>query len=84
MNSLRRHYLLSNRHQYCATCDKSFDSALALRIHNEHATYHRDERNEDEDTLAEANLPDLSTRSEENVCYPLRAYVLFNLYHACL
>ncbi|KAJ3892384.1 hypothetical protein GG344DRAFT_45564 [Lentinula edodes] len=51
MNSLRRHYLLSNRHQYCATCDKSFDSALALRIHNAHATYHRDERNEDEDTL---------------------------------
>ncbi|KAJ4475568.1 hypothetical protein J3R30DRAFT_3294496 [Lentinula aciculospora] len=51
LNSLRCHYLWSNRHHYCATCDRSFDSPLALKIHNDHATFHRDERNEDEDTL---------------------------------
>ncbi|KAJ3777297.1 hypothetical protein FB446DRAFT_634394 [Lentinula raphanica] len=51
LNSLRRHYILSNRHNYCATCDTSFATPLALKIHLEHATFHRDLRNETEDTL---------------------------------
>ncbi|KAJ3968741.1 hypothetical protein EV361DRAFT_399857 [Lentinula raphanica] len=51
LNSLRRHFILSTRHNYCATCDTSYDTPLALKIHLEHATFHRDLRNEIEDTL---------------------------------
>ncbi|KAJ3821498.1 hypothetical protein F5880DRAFT_817921 [Lentinula raphanica] len=51
LNSLRRHYILSTRHNYCATCDTSYDNPLALKIHLEHATFHRDLRNESDDTL---------------------------------
>ncbi|KAF9059846.1 hypothetical protein BDP27DRAFT_1237859 [Rhodocollybia butyracea] len=51
LNSLRRHYILSDRHSYCPTCDKLFDNPLALKIHDEYTTFHRDERNEEEDTI---------------------------------
>ncbi len=42
-----QHYLFSSRLYYCGTCDLTFDSPLALKIHNEHATDHQDERSQD-------------------------------------
>ncbi|KAK7684964.1 hypothetical protein QCA50_011799 [Cerrena zonata] len=47
-NSLRNHYVFSDKHHYCAACQKTFATAGGFRVHVEMAAIHRDD-SDDED-----------------------------------